>query len=120
MRGLRTLSADLEETLAVKTGDVRGADEGRQALSRSCAGQQNLCFNSVSASMRHTLRAPPETDQPPFVDIFAVLEQPLSDLGLSASLLSNARQVASEPFLYTQLFIEGSKILLPFGLCVDV
>jgi hypothetical protein len=37
---LNVLTNQWEITLAVKTGDVRGAEEGVSALTRSCAGQQ--------------------------------------------------------------------------------
>jgi hypothetical protein len=50
-------TAEVENTLAVKTGDLRGAVKGGQALARSCAGQQNLRSNSVSASMPSTFES---------------------------------------------------------------
>lgn len=48
----------LEETLAVKTGDVRGADEGVSALSRSFAGQQNRFADAIPVSMSGTVPRP--------------------------------------------------------------
>lgn len=42
----------LGKTLAVKTGEIRGAVKGRTALARSCAGQQNLPSKGVSVSIR--------------------------------------------------------------------
>jgi hypothetical protein len=40
-----------KKTLAVKTGDIRGAMKGVLALTRSCAGQQNRFLEAMSASM---------------------------------------------------------------------
>jgi len=38
-------------TLAVQTGDLRGAFENNLALTRSCAGQRNLPLKSLPSSM---------------------------------------------------------------------
>lgn len=48
-------ASEHEKTLAVKTGDIRGVVKGKTALTRSCAGQQNLPSNGLSVSMRMTI-----------------------------------------------------------------
>jgi len=79
-RGFGIRASDFfKETLAAKTGGVRGADEGGQALSRSCAGQQNPFSNSLSVSIATTLRLAGKINQPLFVHNFAILGLPLSD-----------------------------------------
>jgi hypothetical protein len=54
-RGPTTTRFNRKESLAVKTGDVRGAVERGVALTRSCAGQQNLRLNVLSVPTRMTM-----------------------------------------------------------------
>ena len=53
-----------EKTLAVKTGDIRGAVEGISALTRSCTGQQNRFLEALPISTRLLCRAVREAANP--------------------------------------------------------
>ena len=54
-RGSTTTRFNRKESLAVKTGDVRGALERGLALTRSCTGQQNLRLNVLPVPTQVTM-----------------------------------------------------------------
>ena len=57
----------------MKTGDVRGAEEGVSALTRSCAGQQNLFTDTNPVSMVELSPKPDAIGQPDFAILYALI-----------------------------------------------